>query len=126
MPIFATAGTKVYIGGVLTPNYNAPLAQASFTSQTWTQISPLENIGALGDTANEVTFTAIGNQRVQRLKGSRDAGTLDLIAAIDYSDPGQIAALAAEASPNSYAFRIVFNDAPPGGTRVSASSSAWS
>ena len=32
------------------------------------------------------------------------------------ANAGQTALLAAEASPNNFAFRIVFNDAPQGGT----------
>lgn len=116
MPIFATAGSKFYIGGPLSPTFGAPLTTTSFTGQTWTQVEPLETIGSLGDSANEVTFTAIGDQRVQKLKGARDAGTLEIVAGIDYANAGQTALLAAEASPNNFAFRIVFNDAPQGGT----------
>lgn len=116
MPIFTTAGSKVYIGGVLAPNFGAPLTTATFTGQTWVEVRPLENIGSFGDTANEVTFNAISDARVRKMKGSRDAGVLELVAGIDYADAGQTAMLAAEASPNSFAFKIVFNDAPPSGT----------
>lgn len=116
MPIFATAGAKFYIGGPLEANFSAPLNAASFAGQTWVEVNPLENIGSFGDTANEVAFTAIGDSRTRKLKGARDAGTLELSAAIDYADAGQVAMLAAEASPNSFAFRVVFNDAPVGGT----------
>lgn len=116
MAIFTTAGAKVYIGGVLAPNFGSPVTTTTFTAQTWAAIEPLENIGSLGDTSNEVTFNAIADARIHKLKGSRDAGTLEMVAGIDYGNAGQIAVLAAEASPSSYAFRIVFNDAPPSGT----------
>ncbi len=116
MAIFTTAGSKFYIGGPLDPNYSEALIESDFTGQVWTEVAPLESIGSFGDTANEVTFTSIGEGRVNKLKGSRDAGVIELVAGLDYGDSGQTAMLAAEATPNSYACRVVFNDAPLGGS----------
>lgn len=115
MPIFATAGAKVFIGGVLDAK-TADFVAADFTSQTWAQVNRLESIGTFGDTATEITFDDIGLNRTQKLKGTRNAGNLEMVAGIDYSDAGQIAVLAAEKSIYDYAFKIEFNDAPEGGT----------
>lgn len=113
MAIFATAGAKFYIGGPL----NGPVVTTtSFTGITWVEVQRLENLGSVGDTSEEITFDEIGVNRRQKLKGTRDAGTMEVVAGIDYDDLGQAAVLAAEATPNDYAFRIVFNDAPAGGT----------
>lgn len=113
MAIFATAGSKLYIGGPL----NGPtVTEASFTSQTWVQINSLEALGAVGDTSEGINFDDIGAARRIKLKGVRDAGTMEVVTGIDYEDAGQVAVLAAEATPNDYAFRLVFNDAPVGGT----------
>ena len=115
MAIFATAGAKLYVGGPL----NGPVVTpTSFTTppQTWVEIKGLENLGSLGDTSEEITFDEIGVNRRQKLKGVRDAGTMEVTAGIDSDDPGQAAVLAADATPHDYAFRLVFNDAPPGGT----------
>lgn len=115
MPIFATAGAKLYIGGPL----NGPaVTEASFSGQTglWKEVKSLETIGSVGDVSEEVTSNLIGESRTIKMKGTRNAGTMEVVAAIDYSDEGQLAVLAAEATPNNYAFRLVFNDAPVGGT----------
>ena len=113
MPIFATAGAKLYIGTALAAK-NTDFVEADFSAVTWKEITPMETLGSVGDTANEVTFESIGNPRTQTLKGTRKAPSMECVAGIDYADEGQIAVLAAEKTPYDYAFKLVFNDAPPG------------
>lgn len=113
MPIFATAGAKLHIGGALS---NAVVVASDFTSQTWVEVRNLESIGSFGDTAEVIDATTIDHARKFKLKGARDAGTMEVTAFLDYADAGQLALLAAEATPHGYAFRVTFNDAPPGGT----------
>lgn len=115
MPIFATSGAKVFIGTVLDAK-PADFVAADFTSQTWTQVNNLESVGSFGDTATEITFDDIGKNRTQKLKGTRNAGNMEMVCGIDYADAGQIALLAAEKSIHDYAFKVEFNDAPEGGT----------
>ena len=114
MPIFATAGTKVFIGEALAAK-TADFVVADFADIDWTEIGSLENIGSVGDTSAEVTFDDIGKGRTQKLKGTRNAGNCELVMGIDYADPGQIALLAAEKTPHDYAFKIEFNDKPATG-----------
>lgn len=113
--IFATAGSKVYIGQSISPK-SSDFTAADFSGESWTEISWVENIGSFGDKSAEITFDAIGETRTQKLKGTRNAGTMALVVGIDYGDVGQIALRAAEATPNDYAFKVQFNDAPLGGT----------
>lgn len=115
MTIYATNGAKLYIGGVM-EDPGEDLAAADFTGETWVEIKETENLGTVGDTASEITFDGIGANRTRRLKGTRNAGTMEVVCGIDYADAGQIALLAAEKTPHDYAFRLVFNDAPAGGT----------
>ncbi|SLN19997.1 hypothetical protein ROJ8625_00705 [Roseivivax jejudonensis] len=115
MPMFATAGSKLYIGGVL-PDQNSDFAESDFDGETWTEISRLESLGSLGDAASEVTFEDIGQQRTKRIKGTRTAPPMELVAAIDYDDAGQQALIAAEKTNDNYAFKLEFPDAPAGGT----------
>lgn len=115
MAIFATAGSKVFIGTVLAEK-SVDFVASEFTAQLWVQINSLESIGSFGDAAETVQFKDIGKGRVTKLKGTRDAGTMELVAGIDYKDPGQIALLAAEKSIHDFAFKVEFNDAPDGGT----------
>lgn len=114
MPRFATAGSKVYIGTALDFK-TVDFVAADFTSQTWVEIGAVTNIGSLGDTSQEVTTTEIGIARDISIKGSRNAGTLQLTYNIDSSDAGQQALIAAEKKNTNYAMRIVFPDAPATG-----------
>lgn len=114
MPIFATAGSKVFIGTALAATA-VDFVASDFTAQTWTQIGSLESIGSLGDTSSEITFDDIGKGRTQKAKGPRNAGNMELVMAIDYADAGQIALIAAEKLPHSFAFKIEFNDKPASG-----------
>lgn len=115
MSIFATNGAKVYIGGVITLS-GADLTEASFTSQAWVEIGETESIGSYGDTASEITFDSIAASRTRRLKGTRNAGTLELTCGLDATDAGQLALITAEQASADYAFKIVLTDAPTGGT----------
>lgn len=113
--IFATAGASLYIGGVLAAK-TSDFVLADYAGQSWVQVHWMENIGAFGDEAASITFDAIEQARTQKLKGTRNAGDLAVVAGIDYSDAGQIALRAAEATHDNYAFKVVFADAPSGGT----------
>lgn len=115
MPIFATAGAKLYIGGVFT-DPGSDVNVADFSGETWVEIKEIENLGTIGDTAEEVAFTAIDQARIKRLKGARAAPPMELVCGIDYGDAGQQALIAAEKEVHDYAFKLEFNDAPEGGT----------
>lgn len=113
--IFATAGAKLWIGGPLAAK-TVPFVLGDFSGQSWIQVSWMENIGAFGDESAAINFDAIEQARTQKLKGTRNAGDMAVVCGIDYEDAGQIAVRAAEGTPNNYAFKVTFNDAPVGGT----------
>ncbi|NTI41602.1 hypothetical protein [Rhizobium rhizogenes] len=115
MTLYATAGSKLEIGSVIT-DLDQDLVEADFTSQTWVEVKELDALGTLGDTSQSVTQSTIGRGRDYLLKGTRSAGTMEVVAAILSDDPGQLAAIAAEKTPFDYAFRLTLPDAPPGGT----------
>ncbi|WP_297775619.1 hypothetical protein [uncultured Roseovarius sp.] len=115
MPIFATGGAKLYIGGVLSDK-SSDFVLMDFAGETWTEITSLESLGTLGDQANEVTFDSLGENRTKRLKGTRNAAPMEVVAGTDYADAGQQALIAAEKTAHDYAFKVEFNDAPEGGT----------
>lgn len=117
MTIYATNGAKLFIGGVLAAK-STDFALADFSDQTsaWKEIGETEGLGSLGDAAAEIGFDGIAANRTRRLKGTRNAGTMEVVCGIDYADEGQIAVVAAEKTIHDYAFKLVLNDAPPNGT----------
>jgi hypothetical protein len=115
MAIFATAGSKIFIGGPKVAESGA-FDVSDFAGQSWQEIGWAEAIGEFGDESSEITFDAIGEGRTQKLKGIRNAGTMAARFGISSDDLGQIALRAAEAVPNDFAFRVDFNDAPVGGS----------
>lgn len=114
--IYATAGAKLYIGPAMAVTAADKQLSDFETSppKSWTEVGFLENLGTFGDSAEAINFDSIGAGRRMKLKGVKDAGTMEVVCGLDYSDAGQIALRAAEATPNTYAFKIQFNDAPAG------------
>ncbi len=117
--IYATNGATIFIGGIMANDGH--VEEAAFVGKTWVECKCLENLGTLGDTASELNFESIncdnGNGRMYRAKGVRNAGTMELIFALDLANAGQAALMAAEANDqDDYAFRVVLNDAPQGGS----------
>jgi hypothetical protein len=113
--IFATAGSKLYIGQPLAAK-STNFVLADFNAQSWVEVGWIENLGAFGDESAEITFDAIGEGRTQKLKGTRNAGNMELVIGVDTSNYGQASLRAAEAQPHDYAFLVEFNDAPSGGS----------
>jgi len=111
MTIYATNGSRLYIGGPITVP-SSDLNEASFAAQSWVEVGEVENLGTVGDTSAEITFDSISANRTRRLKGTRNAGTMEIVCGIDYDDAGQIAIIAAEKTIHDYAFRMELNDAP--------------
>lgn len=115
--LLATAGTKISIGPVKTYG-GTEFTASDFTtgSPEWTLIGGTTNLGGAGDTSELITSAHIGDPRMRKAKGVRNAGTMELVCDFDSSDPGQIALIAAEKSGDTFAFKVEFNDAPEGGT----------
>jgi len=89
---------------------------AEYEALTWIEIGLTEDLGELGDTSPPVSGTAIADGRVRKVKGARDAGTQAVICFHDPLDVGQQALIAAEATKDNYAFKLVLSDQPSGGS----------
>lgn len=110
--LLVTAGTKLRIGEAKSFDRDDFVA-ADFTtgSPAWTEIGGTTNLGGAGDTSELINSTQIGDSRTRKGKGARNSGSMQVVCDIDLSDPGQIALIAAEKSPQSFAFQLEFNDA---------------
>ncbi len=112
-----TAGAKLDIGAAKTFN-GTDFVETDFTtgSPVWTEIKGTTNLSSLGDVSELITSNQIGISRTRKGKGTRNAGSMQVVCDLDYADAGQLAAIAAEKTRSTYAFRLTFNDAPAGGT----------
>lgn len=116
--IYATSGAKFYIGQPISTQ-SADFVESDFDAMSWLEVGFLESVSAFGDEASVITFDAIGEGRTYKLKGTRNAGDLALVAAINPGDDGQLLLRAAEGGSDNYAFRVEFNDVPAGGSTPS-------
>lgn len=110
--IITASGTRVYIGAVATSAIDSIAEFEAISS--WLEIDLIESVGEFGDTATLVTFEAIGDGRVRKAKGSRNSGTMSIVAAHDPTSAGQAAVSAAQGGSNKYAFKVVVPDGPVG------------
>lgn len=118
MSVQAGANSKIYIA---VENGSVPANQTAYEALTWVEIEQTESIGEFGDSTAAVTFTGLGDARVQKLKGSSDAGTLSIVMAFNEladgsPQTGQYLLLQAseDTTPNNYAFKVTYDDASTG------------
>lgn len=109
MTVRTTSGAQFWIGTTMVP---AQFDQESFELDSYTLVGEIEDLGELGDESSAVTFAAIGDGRIRKAKGARDAGTMDLVIGADPLDDGQDALVAAEGTNFDYNFKIEVPDAP--------------
>lgn len=114
--LFATAGSKLYIGSAPLAFSGTDLQASDFSAVVWTKIGGVTNLGSAGDTSELVSSNHIDTRRTRKAKGTRNAGSMQVVADIDYADAGQLAVIAAEKTDDTYPFKIEFSDAPSGGT----------
>jgi hypothetical protein len=113
--LFPVSGARLYVGQVMV-DQDEDFVEADFISQSWLEIGGLTNIGELGDEATLITAEIINAGRTKKAKGTSNAGAMAIVAAHDPNDPGQAELVVAQKEVNNRAFRLVFNDAPEGGS----------
>lgn len=113
--LFAASGTTVDIGQIVSSK-STNFVESDFNSQSWVNIGKLNALPAFGDASAEIAYDLLDEERTQTLKGTRKAGSPELIFARDSTDDGQETVLGAETEEFNYAFRVTFNDATSGGT----------
>lgn len=110
MAVMTSAGSTLGISASLPATYDA----AGFNALTYTSIGEITDLGEFGAEYNLVTYTALGQRRTQKLKGSYNNGALQLQMGRDTTDAGQTALRNALSSDNSYSFRVTLQN----GTRL--------
>lgn len=105
MAINTAAGSQVFIGTTL-----AATDLAGFQADSYIKVGSVESVGEFGDQANIINFTSLDDRRVQKFKGSFDAGELAVVAGSDPEDVGQQQMTAAFASDLDFNFKVMLND----------------
>ncbi len=111
--IVTASGSRIFIGPAIASTIDT-LAEFQALS-AWTEVGLIEDLGEDGDEASAVTGESVGDGRVRKAKGSRDAGTKTVVCFHDPLDAGQIQMSSAQQdTTNNYAFKEVLNDGPVG------------
>ena len=104
------AGRKIFIGGVKARPDGGTVTSTTFTGVTWVEVKGWMTMGQVGDVSSVITAQLINESRDVKLKGTRNAGSMDNTFAWLPTDAGQIAMDAAGADDENYAFKIQMND----------------
>ncbi|MCP1550713.1 MULTISPECIES: hypothetical protein [Methylorubrum] len=109
-------GSKLFIGPVINIDEIDDATDLSGLTG-FTEVKGLKDLAAFGDESAAITSNQLGANRTLKAKGTRDAGTPGFVVDRKEGDPGQDAALAAEAQPFDYAFYVELpNKKTTGGT----------
>lgn len=100
-------GTKIFIGP---SQATEPANAAAYAGLTWTEVGMVRSVPAYGDQASIQSGAVVGDARVRKAKGARDAGDTEIVVYPDPEDDGQNALIAAEATNNYYPFKVVKPD----------------
>ncbi len=111
MALYPVAGCKFYIGTALDTK-TTDFVAGDFSAITWTEVAKWTDMGAIGDAAQLVTTALISQQRDEKQKGTRNAGSMQNVFASLPTDAGQQALIAAEQTNQNFAFKIELNDKP--------------
>ena len=109
------AGAKIYIGGTKSTQ-SADFTSSDFSGETWTEIDGWEQCGAFGDAASLISTDLINRSRTLKQKGVKNAGQMQNVFSIVNGDSGQAALKTAAKSEDNYAFKILWDDMPSGGS----------
>ncbi len=103
---FSSAGSKIYISAGVPATYDG----TGFGTLTYTEIKEVTEIGALGPTQQVVNHVPVSDPFTYKIKTITDSGALSMKGARVTSDPGQTILIAAQASFNPYAIKIVLQN----------------
>ena len=116
MALYPVSGCKIYIGTLPMDEQDDDFVAADFSGVVWTEIKKWTQMGPFGDTAQLITTDLISEARTKKQKGTRNAGSMQNVFAIDNLDPGQLAVIAAEKTIYDYPIKVELNDKPSGGS----------
>lgn len=106
MAVQSGAGAALAVSATLPATNDA----SGFGAVSFTNIGEVTNLGEFSRQYNLITYTALDERQIKKLKGSYDEGTIPVSLAYDPSDAGQAILEAARDSDNNYSFRVTLQD----------------
>lgn len=100
----STAGATLSLSAGVPATFDS----TGYAALTYTKLGEVTNLGELGREYQVITHQPIDTAGDVKLKGGYNEGALELAMALDETDAGQILALAALASSNNYAFKLLY------------------
>lgn len=113
--IQSNAGTVLSLSASRPATFDAAGYQS--TDIVWTPVGEVENYGNHGVTATVIEFTNVADAIVQKLKGSKNYGTMNMTVGYVPGDAGQVILEAAAESPLRYSAKMAY---PLGNNEVTA------
>jgi hypothetical protein len=104
--IQSLAGALIALSATRPETFDAVGYQS--TDLLFTEIGEVENFGNHGLTATITEFTAVGDAIVQKIKGSKNYGTMSMMAGYVPGNAGQVLLEAAAESTNRYSCKITY------------------
>ena len=104
----SNAGATLFISAARPATFDATGYTDTDVFPTWTEVGEVENFGEHGVTAQVLTFTNVKDAIIQKLKGSKDYGQMNLVLGSVPGDAGQTLLAAASESQNRYSARLVY------------------
>ncbi|WP_020185071.1 hypothetical protein [Methylopila sp. 73B] len=92
-----------------------PATAVAYKALSWSAVGGVSNIGDFGDTYNKIEAKVLGTRRVQKFKGSVDAGPFEVTCVRDTVDAGQIALRTAAKSDVPVFLKLELGDKPATG-----------
>lgn len=102
------SGALLSISATLPETYDAAGYESTDFVGGWSLVGQIENYGNHGGSANVSTFTAVADGVVQKFKGAKNYGTMNVVVGNLPSDAGQAIVDAAFESPNRYSVKIEY------------------
>lgn len=100
------AGATIGVSATLA----ATIDSSGFGALSFTTIGEIIDVGEFGKEFEISSHKPVTTRAIQKFKGAYDLGSTTFAMARDDDDAGQVIALAALASDNSYAFKIAYSD----------------
>lgn len=110
--LFSGVGTQV--GMTATTTAPTTFDAAGYAALTYVDMGCLESLGSYGGTATITEFTCLNDGIVQKIKGSRNNGDLEITLALDDSGAvwDNLKAAYEDISSGNYYFKIVYGNKP--------------